>query len=203
MSLENVTSLIRVGLESIGIGALDVLSLDLDGNDYYLAREILKADILPKLFILEYNAKFPPPIRWKIEYDANHSWDSTDYQGASLGLFAELLSEFSYTLICCNAATGANAFFVKNEYLSHFAEAPKSIDDIFIECRYQVYKRWGHPPPTENRSENADGIDGPLTHRSCPSRHFIHANCARERFSPAVRDYLCPAMAGFNVRLPA
>jgi len=146
VSLENVTSLIRVGLESIGIGALDVLSLDLDGNDYYLAREILKADILPKLFILEYNAKFPPPIRWKIEYDANHSWDSTDYQGASLGLFAELFSEFSYTLICCNAATGANAFFVKNEYLSYFAEAPKSIDDIFIECRYQVYKRWGHPP---------------------------------------------------------
>jgi hypothetical protein len=146
VSLENVTSLIKLGLESHGIRTLDVLSLDLDGNDYYLVREILKVGILPKLFILEYNAKFPPPIRWTIKYDANHSWDVTDYQGASLAIFAELLSEFSYTLVCCNTATGANAFFVKNEYLSHFADVPKSIDDIFIECRYQVFKRWGHPP---------------------------------------------------------
>src|SRR5262245_20558178 len=146
VSLENVTSLIRRGLESIGIRALDVLSLDLDGNDYYLAREVLSAGILPKLYVLEYNAKFPPPIKWKIEYNANHSWDVTDYQGASLASFAELLSKYSYTLICCNAATGANAFFVKNEYLFHFGEAPKSIDDIFVECRYQVYTRWGHLP---------------------------------------------------------
>jgi hypothetical protein len=146
VSLDNVTSLIKHGLEGIGIHTLDVLSLDLDGNDYYLVRDILKAGILAKLFILEYNAKFPPPIKWKIEYDANHSWDRTDYQGASLAFLAELLSEFSYTLVCCNAATGASAFFVKNEYLSHFADVPKSIDDIFVECRYQVYKRWGHPP---------------------------------------------------------
>ena len=146
VSLENVTGLIKHGLESIGIRILDILSLDLDGNDYYLVREILKAGILPKLFILEYNAKFPPPIKWSIEYDANHAWDATDYQGASLTLLAELLSDFSYTLICCNSATGANAFFVKNEYLPNFADVPKAIDDIFVECRYQVYKRWGHPP---------------------------------------------------------
>ena len=94
VSLENVTGLIRQGLEDVGIQTLDVLSLDLDGNDYYLVREILSAGILPKLFILEYNAKFPPPIKWTIEYDVNHVWDVTDYQGASLAAFAELLSEF-------------------------------------------------------------------------------------------------------------
>ena len=115
VSLENVTGLIRQGLEDVGIQTLDVLSLDLDGNDYYLVREILSAGILPKLFILEYNAKFPSPIKWTIEYDVNHVWDVTDYQGASLAAFAELLSEFSYTVICCNAATGANAFFIRNE----------------------------------------------------------------------------------------
>jgi hypothetical protein len=146
VSLENVISSIRQGMKSIGLSALDVLSLDLDGNDYYLAREILSAGILPKLFILEYNAKFPPPIKWKMEYDASHSWDATDYQGASLASFAELLSEYSYELVCCNAATGANAFFVKKEYLIQFAEIPKSIGDMFVECRYQLYKRWGHPP---------------------------------------------------------
>jgi hypothetical protein len=141
VTLENIARLMKQGLDSIGTNELDVLSLDLDGNDFYIAREILKAGVLPKLFILEYNAKFPPPIKWTIEYDANHSWDFTDYQGASLALLADLLSEFSYTLICCNAATGTNAFFIRNEYLSPFTDVPKSIDDIFVGKRW-----WGHPP---------------------------------------------------------
>jgi hypothetical protein len=146
VSLNNVTTLLKDGLDGFGIESLDVLSLDLDGNDYYLAKEILTAGISAKLIVLEYNAKFPPPIKWTIKYDQNHLWDETDYQGVSLALLAELLSEFSYTLVCCNAATGANAFFVKNEYLSLFSDVPKSIDDIFVECRYQVYRRWGHQP---------------------------------------------------------
>ena len=146
MSLENVARLMQQGFENIATNELDVLSLDLDGNDFYFAQELLRAGVLPKLFILEYNAKFPPPIKWTIKYDANHSWDNTDYFGASLALFSELLTEFSYTLVCCNAATGANAFFVRNEYLSHFADVPKNIEDIFVGCRYQLYKRWGHPP---------------------------------------------------------
>lgn len=146
VSLENVASLVEHGLTNIDGRVLDVLSLDLDGNDYYLVKEILQSGILPKLLILEYNAKFPPPIKWKIGYDANHSWDVTDYQGASLTSFVELLAAFSYSLVCCSAATGANAFFVRNEDLSHFTDIPGTIDDIFVECRYQLYRQWGHPP---------------------------------------------------------
>ena len=142
----------------MAINELDVLSLDLDGNDYYFARELLRAGFSPKLFILEYNARFPPPIKWTIAYDAKHVWDKTDYQGASLALFCELMREFSYTFVCCNAATGVNAFFVRSEYLSHFADVPKSIEDIFVECRFQVYKGWGHPqsPKTVERMLQAD-----------------------------------------------
>jgi hypothetical protein len=143
---DNVVQLMQQGLENITANELDVLSLDVDGNDYYFARELLKAGIFPKLFIIEYNAKFPPPIKWSIKYDADHAWDGTDYCGASLALFAELLTEMSYSLVCCNAATGVNAFFVRNEYLSRFADVPKNIEDIFVGCRYQLYQRWGHPP---------------------------------------------------------
>jgi hypothetical protein len=153
VSLENVARLVRQGLENIGTNELDVLSLDLDGNDYYFARELLKIGTLPKLFIVEYNAKFPPPIKWTIEYDANHSWDNSDYYGASLALFSELMNKFSYTLVCCNAATGVNAFFVRNEYITRFVDVPKNIEDIFVGCRYQLYQRWGHPasPKTVER----------------------------------------------------
>ena len=146
ISAENVVRLMRQGFESIAINELDVLSFDLDGNDFYIAQELLKTGFSPKLFILEYNAKFPPPIKWTTEYDATHSWDRTDYQGASLALFSELLTEFGYTLICCGAAIGANAFFIRNQYLRHFADVPKNIEDIFVGCRYQLYKRWGQLP---------------------------------------------------------
>jgi hypothetical protein len=149
LSMENIANLMQRGFQNIAKNELDVLSLDLDGNDYYFAQELLESGVLPKLFILEYNAKFPPPIKWTIKYDANHSWDGTDYFGASLALFSELLSVFSYTLVCCNAATGSNAFFVRNEYLSHFPDVPKDIDDIFVGCQYQLYQRWGHAPSSK------------------------------------------------------
>ena len=79
-----------------------------------------------------------------MDYNAENVWDGTDYFGASLASFCELLSRFSYTLICCNAATGANAFFLRNEYISLFPEVPKEIGDMFVPCRYQLYERWGH-----------------------------------------------------------
>lgn len=157
VSLENIVPLMRQGFESVVANELDVLSLDLDGNDFYFAKEILVAGIRPKLFILEYNAKFPPPIKWTISYDAKHVWDGTDYQGASLALFCELLAEFSYTLVCCNAATGVNAFFVRNEYLPEFGDVPKDLEDIFVGCRYHLYRRWGHPPSGKTVERMLDG----------------------------------------------
>jgi hypothetical protein len=160
VSLDNLDSLLESGLS--GIDELDVLSLDLDGNDYYFAKAILEKGVQPKIFILEYNAKFPPPIKWTIKYDAKHSWDVTDYMGASLQLLFDLLGTFNYSLVCCNAATGSNAFFVKNEFMHLFGEVPKNINDIFVGCRYDTFKGWGHPnsPRTIERILNADfGID--------------------------------------------
>ena len=120
---------------SIKANHIDVVSLDVDGNEYYFAKAILAEGILPKLFIIEYSGKFPPPIRWSIEYDPNHQWDLTDYQGASLSLLADLLRAFSYSLVCCNGQTGVNAFFVRNEFMSKFADIPREIEDIFVSLR--------------------------------------------------------------------
>jgi hypothetical protein len=148
VTLDNLIPLLRQGFENIGTASanVDVLSIDLDGNDYYFTQEILKNGISPKLLILEYNAKFPPSAKWTIKYNPNHIWDRTDYFGASLGMLTDLLRDFSYTPVCCNAATGSNAFFIKDEYLPCFDDVPKSINDIFIGCRYELYQQWGHPP---------------------------------------------------------
>jgi hypothetical protein len=45
---------------AIAASDVDVLSVDLDGNDLYFTEALLNV-LRPKLVIVEYNAKFPPP----------------------------------------------------------------------------------------------------------------------------------------------
>ena len=120
------------------------MSLDLDGNDLYLVDAILHAGFKPKLFIVEYNAKFPPPVEFTIAYDAGHVWRANDYFGASLTSFVKLFARFGYMLVCCNAATGANAFFVHESYRDQFQDVPSDIRDVYQEPRYWLYGRYGH-----------------------------------------------------------
>ena len=68
----------------------DVVSLDLDGNDIFLVRELLQSKIMPKLFIVEYNAKVPWGVDFSIDYNDNHVFKSNDYFGASLSSFVSL-----------------------------------------------------------------------------------------------------------------
>jgi hypothetical protein len=122
----------------------DVISLDLDGNDLYLYEELLSNGIRPSFFIAEYNARFIPPIKFSVEYDANHRWVNDDYFGASLTSLNELFLKYDYTLICCNAATGANAFFVRNEFVGLFPEVPGNINDIYSAPFYHLFDSYGH-----------------------------------------------------------
>lgn len=144
VTLENIVALTEHGMAEIGATALDVVSLDLDGNDIYLVERLLAGGIKPKLFIVEYNAKFPPPVKFAIAYDPAHAWQGNDYFGASLASFAELFDEFGYRLICCNSQTGCNAFFVESAYSEYFSDVPADINDIYVEPRYWVYNKYGH-----------------------------------------------------------
>lgn len=144
ITLDNIVSLANKGLSDIGEKSVDLISLDLDGNDYYFVEALLRNLPQPKVFIVEYNAKFPPPIKFKIQYNDKHIWNADDYFGASLNSFAELFERYGYSLICCNAHTGANAFFVQNAYMHLFEDVPKDINDIFMEPKYYLYKNFGH-----------------------------------------------------------
>lgn len=128
---ENIVALAH----STGFTA-DVISLDLDGNDYHLVAELLKNQIKPKLFIVEYNAKFLPAIDFIMPYDKAHIWAYDDYYGASLKSFNSLFAQHGYRLICCNAATGANAFFVAEEYAGLFPEVPQELSKLYVDPFY-------------------------------------------------------------------
>ena len=141
---ENICSLMKDGMQDLDEKTVDLISLDLDGNDLYFCENLLENGYKPKVFIVEYNAKFPPPLEFSIDYDPTHIWDDSDYQGASLQSFANLFEKFEYSLICCNAATGANAFFVQNIYSDLFPEVPKSIEDIYVDRNYSLIEKYGH-----------------------------------------------------------
>jgi hypothetical protein len=124
---------------------IDLLSIDLDGNDYYILEAI--HSISPRVIVAEYNAKFPPDIPWIIEYNQSHRWDGTDYFGASLKSLEVLLAGRGYSLVGCSVL-GTNAFFVRTDLAneSRFC-APFTAENHYEPARYFLLAAFqaGHP----------------------------------------------------------
>jgi len=144
ITLDNIISHAHSGMGAIGAKHIDILSLDLDGNDIYFLEKLLTEGIRPKLFIAEYNGKFIPPAKFQIAYDPEHQWIGDDYFGAALTNLTEMFDTFGYRLICCNAHNGANAFFVDREFDKLFDDVPTDINDIYVAPRYHLYNAYGH-----------------------------------------------------------
>ncbi len=141
---ENCFALANNMLAKFGIAQVDFLSIDVDGNDIYIFEELLKSGLRPSIIVVEYNGKFPPPIRWAIKYDPAHRWDGSDYQGASLQSLVDIAERYKYILVCCNI-TGVNAFFVRSEFQDKFGDAPQDVRDIFYPADYNLWIETGHP----------------------------------------------------------
>ncbi len=94
---------------------LDVLSIDIDGNDYWVWTAV--EGWRPRLVVIEYNAAHPPPRRWVMREDPAHRWDQTSYHGASLASLAALGRKKGYTLVATDS-TGVNAFFVRDDLVT-------------------------------------------------------------------------------------
>ena len=124
---------------------LDLLSIDIDGNDYYVWEAITAIE--PRVVVIEYNAKFPPPMRWMMGYDAAHRWDGTDQSGASLEVMADLGRRKGYRLVGCNI-TGVNAFFVKSGLAERRFAEPADAATLYQPARYFLLPAFfsGHPP---------------------------------------------------------
>ncbi len=142
---DNIASLCRETLDAHGIDQPDVLSVDLDGNDHHVCASLVAAPLRPALWIVEYNARFSPATRWVMPYDASHRWDGSDYFGASLAAFRDLLGGAGYRLVACNL-TGANAFFVRDDLASRFPEVPDEWERLYMPATYLPYPAYGHPP---------------------------------------------------------
>ena len=93
----------------------DVFSLDIDGNDYYIAESVFAAGIRPKIFVVEYNSVFGPDRSLTIEYQENFDYSKQDptqlYYGVSLTAWKKFFEQRNYEFITVER-NGVNAFFV-------------------------------------------------------------------------------------------
>lgn len=94
---------------------IDLLSIDIDGNDYYVWDSI--SCVNPRVVVIEYNGKFPPNVEWCQAYNENHVWDGSDWHGASLKSLENLAKKKNYILVGTNIK-GVNAFFVRKDLIS-------------------------------------------------------------------------------------
>ena len=97
-------------------GEIDVLSQDIDGNDYWVLKAL--EVVQPRLIVAEYNVFFGPERNVTIPYDPNYNrWQAHEsgfYFGASLGALTKLAESKGYVLVAC-VSSGGNAFFVRRD----------------------------------------------------------------------------------------
>lgn len=108
---ENVNELVaEAGFE----GDIDLLSLDIDGIDYWLWEALTV--VSPRVVVLEYNHLLGPEVSMTVPYRADFVADfsshGSDYAGASLGAFIKLGRRKGYRFVGTNSI-GTNAFFVQ------------------------------------------------------------------------------------------
>jgi hypothetical protein len=96
---------------------LDLLSIDIDGNDYWVWRGLQA--FRPQVLVIEYNPYYAPPERWVMKHNPEHTWDGSTYYGASLESLYWLGQAKGYELICCDRQ-GNNAFFVERSLYARF-----------------------------------------------------------------------------------
>ena len=114
---------------------LDLISIDIDGNDYWVWRAIER--YRPQVVVIEYNPYYAPPERWVMKFNAEHAWDGSTYYGASLESLYALGKQKGYELICCDR-NGNNAFFVESSLYERFGLEGNAPQVLFRPAMYKV-----------------------------------------------------------------
>jgi hypothetical protein len=126
-------------------GEIDLLSIDIDGNDIHILNSI--EVVSPRVIIIEYNGKFPPPMNVAQRYNPENRWKGTDYAGSSLAAITKVAARKGYSLVGCGIV-GVNAFFVRNDLLGDKFQAPFTSENHYQPARYFLWQTYvsGHAP---------------------------------------------------------
>ena len=110
---DNINEIIKsAGIE----GELGLLSVDIDGNDYWVFENI--DCINPQILIMEYNSMFGDTHKISVPYDENfvrsQKHYSNLYYGASIAALCDIANKKGYDLVGSNSF-GNNLFFIRHD----------------------------------------------------------------------------------------
>jgi hypothetical protein len=113
-------------------GGVDIVSLDIDGNDYWVAESLDLTGV--SIVVVEYQPLFggalPVSVPRNDTFDRGKEHYSWLYYGASLRAYVELFQDRGFTLVGTNRPVN-NAFFVRNDRLEGFPlELPDPSADL-------------------------------------------------------------------------
>jgi hypothetical protein len=131
LNRENVNQIIAAsGLQ----GELGLLSVDIDGMDYWLWEAI--DCVQPRIVVAEYNSLFGPQLPVSVPYDPAFTrakaHPSHLYYGASLQALCGLAERKGMQFVGANSS-GTNAFFVRRDLIAHLQ--PSSCAQGFVASR--------------------------------------------------------------------
>jgi hypothetical protein len=128
-------------------GEIDLLSVDIDGNDYWVWKAITVCQ--PRVVMLEYNSMFGPQRAVSVPYDPKFSRRDHRfcYYGASLAAMTRLSAEKGYRLVAVEP-TGVNAFFLRNDVApeipacepEHVYRIPDKYNELIREKQLDVFQ---------------------------------------------------------------
>jgi hypothetical protein len=133
INVETVNSLLT---EAGMTGDLGILSIGLDGLDYWVWKAINVAQ--PRIVIAEYNAMFGPSVAVTTPYQADFhrtkAHSSNLFYGMSLAAAESLGQERGYRLVGVNSAAN-NAFFVRSDLAALFPH--RTAADLWRPSRFR------------------------------------------------------------------
>lgn len=131
---DNINRIMDIGEEQFG--KVDIFSIDLDGNDYWILRDVSLLNVA--IVVLEYNPIFGASLKVTIprndEFDRYKSHFSGLYYGASLQAFIDLMLAKGFDFVGTNRV-GNNAFFVHSRYVNKFDFDTKSNYNKYVDWR--------------------------------------------------------------------
>jgi len=134
INIKNINNLIKDNGFS---GEIGLLSIDLDGNDYWIWKEI--NTIKPIIVIAEYNGIFGNELPLSIPYDENFIRSKAHYSnlywGCSLKALDYMAKKKGYSFFGCNSS-GNNAYFIRDDYLSENI-SKISTDDGYVDPKFR------------------------------------------------------------------
>jgi glycosyltransferase involved in cell wall biosynthesis len=134
----------------------DVLSIDVDGQDYWIWSAI--EHYRPRVAVIEYNSSLDPRRQLVQPDEPGHSWDRTEYYGASVGALRALGDSKGYRLVHTELS-GVNAFFVRDDLAGAAFPAP---DEVSVRGAPNYFQRGMRHPAARSVGRYLDLETGRL-----------------------------------------